>query len=769
MPFLLAAAATLSLLAIDGTAQTADGRPASGAQVCAIPDPMPHEMDAPTGCAPAGPSGAFHLEVPPGTYMVSAVGPDGASALARKADGSAPVALTLHREGRPVTGRVLDPRGKPVPKAWVFVVRVTRDLDPEAFTMATDAKGRFQLTAGEGPLFVGASSGPDLQSEMASAGESGAAALDLRLWPKAKGPAPQDVIAWIRKTAIPLATVQAGNGFKDMEPLVPIIGDARVVALGEATHGTKEFFQLKHRMLEFLVRRMGFTVFGIEASLPDALAVNEYVENGKGDPASALAGLGFWTWNTEEVLAMIRWMRQYNEDPGNLRKIRFVGFDMQAPGSSADRLSTYLALVTPQDEVRKLIDPLDPLTVRATEEKPSQAQQATVKAAIAALDAHLEEHQAALVQASSPAAYALARHLVELLRQAQEMFWSPAFSARDRAMADNVRWYLAQEPPGTRMVLWAHNGHITFDPQTQADGAMGAHLRRALGPDYLAFGFAFDHGAFQAVEKAKGLHPMSVGPAKEESLDAALMAASPGPFALDLRRLRSNGSVADWFRIPRPVRSIGAIFEPGSEDGYYGTQSVPRAYDALLFVGTTTSAVPVAQARPSRPARALPEKPSNLDFEAESVEGAPPGWFSPTVEGGYRVTVEEAAPAEGKRCVRLDREGDRRKSMPFGNLMQSINAVALRGKKVRFKASVRSEVEGSSTAQLWMRVDREGTERGFFDNMQDRPIRDPEWKPYEIVGEVAEDATSLNFGLILVGTGRVWIDDVHVGAVEEGP
>ena len=68
-----------------------------------------------------------------------------------------------------------------------------------------------------------------------------------------------------------------------------------------------------------------------------------------------------------------------------------------------------------------------------------------------------------------------------------------------------------------------------------------------------------------------------------------------------------------------------------------------------------------------------------------------------------------------------------------------------------------------------MRVDREGTERGFFDNMQDRPIRDPEWKPYEIVGEVAEDATSLSFGLILIGSGRAWIDDVRVEAVEEGP
>ena len=106
----------------------------------------------------------------------------------------------------------------------------------------------------------------------------------------------QEVVSWIRKNAIPLKTVQAENGFEDMRPLRSAIGSARLVALGEATHGTKEFFQFKHRMFEFLVEEMGFTVFGIEANWPESLAINDYVVNGTGDPAAALAGLHFWTW-----------------------------------------------------------------------------------------------------------------------------------------------------------------------------------------------------------------------------------------------------------------------------------------------------------------------------------------------------------------------------------------------------------------------------------------------------------------------------------------
>jgi erythromycin esterase len=94
----------------------------------------------------------------------------------------------------------------------------------------------------------------------------------------------QQPVNWIRKNAIPLRTVEAGNGFNDMQPLKKVVGDARIVALGEATHGTREFFQLKHRMIEFLASQMGFTIFSIEANMPEAYRLNDFVLNGNGDP-----------------------------------------------------------------------------------------------------------------------------------------------------------------------------------------------------------------------------------------------------------------------------------------------------------------------------------------------------------------------------------------------------------------------------------------------------------------------------------------------------
>jgi erythromycin esterase len=90
--------------------------------------------------------------------------------------------------------------------------------------------------------------------------------------------------------------VAAGNpcGFADMQPLKKVIGNARIVALGDATLGTREVFQMKHRMLEFLVTQMGFNMFSIAGNMPEAYRLNDYVLNGNGDPVELIRGMYFW-------------------------------------------------------------------------------------------------------------------------------------------------------------------------------------------------------------------------------------------------------------------------------------------------------------------------------------------------------------------------------------------------------------------------------------------------------------------------------------------
>ena len=108
---------------------------------------------------------------------------------------------------------------------------------------------------------------------------------DLEVTPQA--------LTWVRKHAVPFTTVEPGNGFTDLMPLKKSIGTTRIVALGEQTHGTHEFFKMKHRLLEFLVSELGYSVFAIEANMPEAYRLNDYVLTGKGDPAALLKGMYF--------------------------------------------------------------------------------------------------------------------------------------------------------------------------------------------------------------------------------------------------------------------------------------------------------------------------------------------------------------------------------------------------------------------------------------------------------------------------------------------
>jgi len=151
--------------------------------------------------------------------------------------------------------------------------------------------------------------------------------------------------------AIRLDTVEAGHGFADMQPLRKVIGNSRIVALGEATHGTREFFQLKHRMLEFLATEMGFTIFSIEANMPEAYRLNDFVLNGRGDPKQLLKGMYFWTWDTEEVLDMILWMRDFNKSGKG--RVEFTGFDMQTPDVALGIVTDFVAKNDP-DYLSKL-------------------------------------------------------------------------------------------------------------------------------------------------------------------------------------------------------------------------------------------------------------------------------------------------------------------------------------------------------------------------------------------------------------------------------
>ncbi|HEY4593920.1 MAG TPA: erythromycin esterase family protein, partial [Thermoanaerobaculia bacterium] len=421
---------------------------------------------------------------------------------------------------------------------------------------------------------------------------AGAARQDLVI--RRPVPAPQAVVDWIRGQAIPLLTPHAGHGFADLAPLRNVVGGVRVVALGEATHGTREFFQVKHRLLEYLVSELGFSVFAIEASWPESEAVDEYVRTGQGDPAKALAGLYIWPWNTEEVLDLVRWMRQWNAVPGH-RQIRFYGFDIQAGAVSAKRLAARLQQID-----AALAAEVGPALAKlaAVEAEAPEAEYFAAVSAVAAVLPRIAERLPKPASAGDRQAL-IDRHYVQVLQQNTGFRSDHQRSGelRERGMAENVRWIADVAEPGARIVLWAHNWHVSTAGGQSA--AMGHYLEAALGKEYLPVGFLFHHGAFQAMGRTSGvreLKEIAVGPPPAGSLEDTFERAGWPLCLLDLRRLPASGAVAEWFRSPQQMRSIGAAFT--SEANMVSELVLPDDYEAVIYVEATTRARPNPPTQP---------------------------------------------------------------------------------------------------------------------------------------------------------------------------
>ena len=267
--------------------------------------------------------------------------------------------------------------------------------------------------------------------------------------------ASDNVVRWLKASAIPLATTSPGGGYGDLEFLRGTIGDARVVALGEATHGTREFFQLKHRVIEYCVAELGFTMICFEAEYGNTLAVNDYVLNGKGSAGDVVSGMVFWTWDTEEVVALVEWVRAWNTT--HERKVKFYGFDMQGSTGATMHLLAYLERVSPElaAQAEALLAPLaSQFTQNGTSTGLSRAVADAILDRLETLQTAFGAERTGWVSRTDSLDWSLARLSAVTIEQyvRSTLNENPEDGTigseyRDRCMADNVHAILEAEGP----------------------------------------------------------------------------------------------------------------------------------------------------------------------------------------------------------------------------------------------------------------------------------------------------------------------------------
>jgi erythromycin esterase len=585
----------------------------------------------------------------------------------------------------------------------------------------------------------------------------------------------ESVVEWIRSAAIPLAGVEPQQGCKDLEPLRAIIGDARIVSLGEATHGTREFFKLKHRLLEFLVAELGFTVFVIEANFPESLAVNAYVLDGVGTAADALAGMRFWIWDTEEVLDLIEWMRWWNAN--NTHKVKFYGFTMSYPAVAAMGLIDFLERVAPELAAASRTE-LAPLTSDFTAQLFGQlpdARRAAVLACIARVLAVFAEQRPQWIAATSVIDWHLGRLHAVVLDQGARFEVKRSMAVHERVVAENVCALLEAEGPGAKAVLWSHNSHAARSTDPDGRKSMGKNIDEMVGRAQVVVGFSFDRGSFQARTYPSGeLTDHSVAAAVPNSFDSALAQAGLPVFALDLSNAPREGKAAAWLASEIPMRSIGGIYGFPKDNKYgvtYADAITPREhFDAVVFVAETTAARRNRASLPTPNSVPLPAL-SNLKL---SGDGVPAGW---RVVGGDRkyvpaIAVSDEPSPRGGRTVCVSRAAPWR--WGDSQLIQRISAQAWQGKRLRFSAAVRTVAKGvGAGALLFVKLlpKSDDAESNFFLTAiatavsAEQPVQSPQWGTFAVEADVPEAADSFTIGLAMTGNGAAWFGDLELAAV----
>lgn len=353
------------------------------------------------------------------------------------------------------------------------------------------------------------------------------------------------------------------------------LAPARVIGVGEGSHGTHEHFVLKARIFKALVQQYGFTTLAFESNMAGAEAINAYISGQSGDLQAAVSGLGFKVWRTAEIRDLLTWMREYNAKRGGKPALTFVGVDMQDPGGSARLLAQ---LGPALKDAAAPFAALEPYQIDALVQDGAKR------------DTFVKQTDALVKAAAALPADAPRRADVQALARTvqQAVLAATGQGTRDDFMAENMLAALKAHPQA-RAMLWAHNGHISKAPDPLSQTGMGQRLAAALGRDYRTIGQTFSNGTISAVvmgQEDKGLQPVPVAPAHPDSPEAL---AGPAPAALVLSDLKTP-TLNDYFATPRPLRGIGQSTLPGAAG--YTFEVLPKAYDVLIFTGKSTPTKP---------------------------------------------------------------------------------------------------------------------------------------------------------------------------------
>ncbi len=398
------------------------------------------------------------------------------------------------------------------------------------------------------------------------------------------------------------------RGTEDLDPLLDRIGDARCVLLGEASHGTSDYYTWRARISERLVREKGFSFIAVEGDWPDCYEVNRYVKGYPDSGTSAREVLEIfdrwptWMWANEEIVELSEWLRRHNDGLPGEERVGFYGLDVYSLWESMEAVIAYLERVDPEavPAARRAYKCFEPYGedvreyARATALVPTSCEDEAVEM-LSELRGRLPEYR------DDPESRFNAEQNALVVKDAEAYYRTmvrgsyASWNVRDRHMAETLEHLMRYHGPAAKAIVWEHNTHIGDARATDmADAGMvnvGQLVREQRGAeDVVLVGFGSHRGSVVAgPEWGAAMERMEVPPAREGSWEDVLHRASEEDKLLVFTEDDAGGLLQ-----PRGHRAIGVVYEPAHERyGNYVPTALPRRYDAFLYLDETWALHPL--------------------------------------------------------------------------------------------------------------------------------------------------------------------------------
>ncbi|MEF9882219.1 erythromycin esterase family protein [Streptomyces sp. P9-A4] len=398
----------------------------------------------------------------------------------------------------------------------------------------------------------------------------------------------QGPVHLLERAAHPLRATEPGGDTADLRALSAMIGDAEVVGLGEATHGSHEFFTMKERVFRHLVEKKGFTTFALELSWSAGLQIDDYLQTGKGDAREIAAQtLANSPWEREEFVSLIEWMRDYNRSHPD-RPVHFMGDDIGAPSLNDaffERVTGYVEKNRPEalprlNELYAGLRPIDDAFAYLA--KPlAERQQLAVKAqqALELVSSHRGSGGDAFDWAEQNARSVAQTAKFFTLNPGDRESLNSLQRFRDEVMAQNVTWW--QKHTGDKVLVSAHNNHVGYvsDNPELYSKTQGSFLRDLMGKNYLPVGFTFNQGSFLSKDAALGgdWKKFTVGTPEPGRNEHTLDQVGYRDFYLDVRK--APAAARAWLNVARPTLNIGTQFPEKPRD-----IAIAKSFDILIHL-----------------------------------------------------------------------------------------------------------------------------------------------------------------------------------------